>query len=233
VTEAEWLASADPEGMYRFLYEHHGASRRKVGKRKTKLFACASCRLYGDALSDPRSVAAVEHAEALADGTADPTQTAALAEGARRALLEATKAPRSLGVSVWNVPAVRAAEAAFNVVTAPAGRADGHWAYRNQMESDAECERAWREQRRVLADLLRDIFGNPFRPVAVSRKWLTSDVRALARGVYDDRAFDRMPILADALQDAGCDNDGVLSHCRGGGPHVRGCWVVDMVLGKG
>ena len=62
--------------------------------------------------------------------------------------------------------------------------------------------------------------------------WLTSDVLLLARGIYDDKAFDRMPILADALQDAGCTNEDVLNHCRGDGPHVRGCWVVDMLLGK-
>ena len=80
--------------------------------------------------------------------------------------------------------------------------------------------------------MIRDIFGNPFRPVAADPAWLTSTVVALARGIYDDRAFDRMPILADALQDAGCDNDDVLGHCRGPGPHVRGCWVVDLVLGK-
>jgi hypothetical protein len=79
---------------------------------------------------------------------------------------------------------------------------------------------------------LRDIFGNPFRPITVDPAWLTSTVLALAQGIYDDRAFDRMPILADALQDAGCDNDDILTHCRGTGPHVRGCWVVDLVLGK-
>jgi hypothetical protein len=63
--------------------------------------------------------------------------------------------------------------------------------------------------------------------------WLTSDVVALARGIYEERAFDRMPILADALQDAGCDNDDVLTHCRdASATHVRGCWVVDLVLGK-
>ena len=81
--------------------------------------------------------------------------------------------------------------------------------------------------------LLRAIFGNPFRPVAVDPAWPTSDVVALAKGIYEERAFDRMPILADALQDAGCDNEDILSHCRGPGPHVRGCWVVDLVLGKG
>ena len=92
----------------------------------------------------------------------------------------------------------------------------------------------WQEQenRQRNAELLRDIFGNPVRPVALDPAWLSSDVVALARGIYDERAFDRMPILADALQDAGCTNDDILSHCRGDGPHVRGCWVVDLVLGK-
>ena len=85
----------------------------------------------------------------------------------------------------------------------------------------------------VQADLLRDIFGNPFRPVALDPAWLTSDVVALARGMYESRDFSAMPILADALQDAGCDNPDVLDHCRGAGPHVRGCWVVDLLLGKG
>jgi hypothetical protein len=80
--------------------------------------------------------------------------------------------------------------------------------------------------------LVRDIFGNPFRPVAVAPVWLTSDVLTLATGIYEDRAFDRMPILADALQDGGCDNDDILDHCRQPGEHVRGCWVVDLVLGK-
>jgi hypothetical protein len=80
--------------------------------------------------------------------------------------------------------------------------------------------------------LVREIFGNPFHPVTLHQTWLTSDVLLLARGIYKERAFDRMPILADALQDAGCDSNDILSHCRGPGPHVRGCWVVDLVLGK-
>ncbi|WP_149112072.1 hypothetical protein [Limnoglobus roseus] len=80
--------------------------------------------------------------------------------------------------------------------------------------------------------LLRDIFGNPFRPIAFSPAWLTPAAVGLAEAIYADRAFDRLPILADALQDAGCEDVDVLSHCRGDGPHVRGCWVVDGVLGK-
>lgn len=80
--------------------------------------------------------------------------------------------------------------------------------------------------------ILRCLFGNPFRPVTVEPDWLTSDVVALAEGIYNNRAFDRLPTLADALQDAGCDNADMLDHCRGPGSHVRGCWVVDLVLGK-
>ncbi|WP_246523664.1 hypothetical protein [Gemmata palustris] len=80
--------------------------------------------------------------------------------------------------------------------------------------------------------LLRDIFGNPFRPVTFSPSWRTSTAVALAAQMYESRDFSAMPILADALQDAGCDSADVLDHCRGPGPHVRGCWVGDLVLGK-
>jgi hypothetical protein len=80
--------------------------------------------------------------------------------------------------------------------------------------------------------LIRDIFGNPFRPVAISPEWRTDTAVALARQMYESREFGAMPILADALQDAGCDNDDILNHCRSEGPHVRGCWVVDQILGK-
>ena len=66
----------------------------------------------------------------------------------------------------------------------------------------------------------------------IDPSWLTSDVLAMCRGMYETRDFAAMPILADALQDAGCENADVLNHCRGDGPHVRGCWVVDLLLGK-
>jgi hypothetical protein len=80
--------------------------------------------------------------------------------------------------------------------------------------------------------ILEDIFGNSFSPVEFDSRWRTSDVLGLARAIYDDKAFERMPILADALMDAGCEDEQVIAHCRGERPHVRGCWVVDLVLGK-
>src|SRR4029077_11962629 len=78
------------------------------------------------------------------------------------------------------------------------------------------------------ANALRDIFGNPFRPVAFAPAWRTAMSTSLAEGIYTDRAFDRLPILADALEDAGCDNRDILNHCRRGGEHVRGCWGGDL-----
>jgi hypothetical protein len=80
--------------------------------------------------------------------------------------------------------------------------------------------------------LARDIFGNPLRPFPFNHSWRTSTVLALVQQMYDSRDFSTMPILADALQDAGCDNADILNHCRGPGSHVRGCFVVDKLLGK-
>jgi hypothetical protein len=94
-------------------------------------------------------------------------------------------------------------------------------------------EKDWVTERTQQTPLLRDIVGNPFRTAAFSPEWRTATAVAIARGMYESRDFNPMPILADALQDAGCDNDDVLNHCRDpNGVHVRGCWVVDLVLGK-
>jgi hypothetical protein len=82
------------------------------------------------------------------------------------------------------------------------------------------------------ADFARDIFGNPFRQVVFDTKWRTEHTVGIAAKMYDEREFAAMPILADALEEAGCDNHDILIHCREPGVHVRGCWVVDLVLGK-
>jgi hypothetical protein len=83
--------------------------------------------------------------------------------------------------------------------------------------------------------LLRDIFGNPFRPVSLNPAWLTGNdctVKKIAQAIYDERAFDRLPILADALEESGCTDTDILNHCRQPGEHARGCWVVDLILNK-
>jgi hypothetical protein len=103
--------------------------------------------------------------------------------------------------------------------------------------SDEQRRTAWgaavEQAELAQAEMIREIVGNPFRPVTFEPAWRTSTVLALAQGIYDERAFDRMPILADALQDAGCEHTDILNHCRDEkAGHIRGCWVVDMVLDK-
>jgi hypothetical protein len=99
--------------------------------------------------------------------------------------------------------------------------ADSDWLARQQEEKAAQSH------------LIRDIFGNPFRPVSLDPSWTTTVVKTLAQDIYDERAFDHLPILADALEEAGCTSPEILSHCRQPGEHVRGCWVVDLVLDRG
>jgi hypothetical protein len=98
-------------------------------------------------------------------------------------------------------------------------------------DHDNQWEEAWDPATGV--PLLHCFFGNPFRPAAFSPEWRTDAALSFARQMDESREFSAMPILADALQDAGCDRVDILDHCRGLGLHVRGCWVVDLVLGKG
>jgi hypothetical protein len=103
---------------------------------------------------------------------------------------------------------------------------------RSAVDSDAPDYRTYRKRGQWQAAVLRCIFSNRFRPVNFAPEWRTDTALSLARQMYESRDFSALPILADALQDAGCDNADILSHCRSYGPHVRGCWVVDLLLGK-
>ena len=97
------------------------------------------------------------------------------------------------------------------------------WVFKGDVERDRQVS------------LVRDLFGNALRPITHDPAWSVWNDRTvvrLAESIYTERAFDRLPILADALEDAGCTDAAVLEHCRGPGPHVRGCWVVDLLLGK-
>jgi hypothetical protein len=106
-----------------------------------------------------------------------------------------------------------------------------------RMAANAKAEgdepfRVLTERWRLLAGFLCDIFDNPFRQARVDPARLTPTTVALAQAIYDERAFDRLPILADAFEDAGCTEQTILDHLRGPGPHVRGCFALDLVLGK-
>jgi hypothetical protein len=214
MTEAEWLACGDRQPMLEPF-------RGKFSNRKLRLFACACCRRIWHRLADD-SREAVVVAERFADGEADQEE---LRQAEGRAV-DVTQ--NSDGEAAWFATYPDAWLAAFDASYAAAGReVILGWPGRN----DHDDERFAREHA-ASADLLRDIFGNPYRSPAVESRWLASTVVSLTVAIYADRAFDRMPLLADALEDAGCDNADILAHCRGEGPHVRGCWVVDLVLGK-
>ncbi len=89
----------------------------------------------------------------------------------------------------------------------------------------------WRDEA-IQCSLVRDLFGNPFRAPALNPAWHNSSVRGVAQAIYDERRFGDLPVLADALEEAGCTEAKILAHCRGPGPHARGCWVLDLILGK-
>jgi hypothetical protein len=236
MTEAEWLAANYPYPMLKFL--HAWACDRKI-----RLFGCACVRRVWHLNRDERLGPILLAVEDFADGliTADEMRplhllAADIGDGdddqspdpdgpsgsIACELMYASVVPLGHPFS-YHGPSHRvghsAAAAAASVASQGAGLEE-FWRMK-----DVEFERQ--------TVLVRDIFGNPFRPVTINPDWLTSTAIALARGMYESRDFSPMPILADALQDAGCDNDDILTHCRGPGPHVRGCWVVDLVLGKG
>jgi hypothetical protein len=216
MTEAEWLACTD---LNRLLH-HLG---RKARTRKLRLFAVACCRRVWEHVPHETCRQAVEVAERFADRQAG-NQERQQATQAVRALCR-LGGGASYSVAYHVVRGTRhtyvnaRVAAAYAIFTIPGVRqlSDGH------AEGAAQCR------------LLRDIYGNPFRPVAVAPVWLAwngGTVPKLAQAIYDERAFDRLPILADALEEAGCADSDILSHCRQPAEHVRGCWAVDLLLGK-
>jgi hypothetical protein len=218
VTEKEWLTAADPTQMLHFL-------RGKTSFRKHRLFAVACCRRIWPLLAEPQSRQAVEVAERYADGLADTDELEEVCEAASELenLDNATEA--AAGAAVWDdeeaaeFAAYYAAHAA-DEANPSASPSQGPWGAGGMAERAAQAE------------LIRCIFGNPFRPVTLNPSWLTSAVLGLAETFYQDRAFNLLLILADALEEAGCDHADLLHHCRSKGAHTRGCWVVDLLRAK-
>jgi hypothetical protein len=209
--EAKWLTCDDPEQMI-------GRVWPAASNRKLRLFACACCyRVYNEK-SNGRELASVAIAERFADGVATVEELQQAEEAMDRGDYRSGPGDYVSHQEIWTL---------LEVPQAAAWLVEYNGVYRG-----AEPGVLKRQERLGQTQLLRDIFGNPFRPITLDRVWLTSTVTALAVQMYESRDFGAMPILADALQDAGCDSEDVLNHCRGPGPHVRGCWVVDLVLGK-
>jgi hypothetical protein len=224
MTEAEWLACADPMRMRDFL-------RGRDSERKVRLFACAYARRVRKKLTDRRGRTAVEVAERFADGLATPQELGSAATAAARAADEsgsrgyvgATYYVLCAAESPPNAPVCHVFE--YNVEVFGL-----LYSLANVLS---------RAEEKARARLLRDNF-NPFRSQAIHPPALTPGVLALAHAAYDERDLPsghldsaRLAILADALEEGGCTDRGLLTHLRGPGPQVRGCWAMDLLLGLG
>jgi hypothetical protein len=238
VTEAEWLVCESPLAPLAFV-------AARASDRKRRLFLCACCArvlegtpthrrffrgYYPDCfLKLERALSVVEQ---FAEGFLGSD---ALAE-ARRDAEDSVYVPPSIDYGGgsgldYEAAAVVAAAAEHPVaedVTAACWRATDSQSARTPGGGGSRRT----EEARWQAMVFRDVFGNPFRPIAFSPQWRTGHTVGMASQMYEERDFGAMPILADALEEAGCVEAGILAHCREPGVHVRGCWVVDLVLGK-
>jgi hypothetical protein len=208
LSEARWLASTNPELMLL-----HMASYR-ASERQFRLFACACCRRVWEQITCQEGRTAVQIAEHYADGAATLREL----ESAHDAAWQARGSPATTA-------AADASQAACGMEGAWQTASHAAWAWAENRTRAEELE--------AQARLLRDIFS--FRPPAIDRSWLHSKGGCglkIAQTVYAERRFNDVPILADALEDAGCTNTNILDHCRQPSEHVRGCWVVDLLLGK-
>jgi hypothetical protein len=234
MTEAEWLACEDPTPLMASL-------QRNASDRKLRLFAVACRRRIEPILARDRpdryedGRQAVLTSERYADGRATGEE-----------LREAYYAAEfCLGGDGYQPFRDVACHDRSDLVDMPMKTLDellGSEFLRLRDPTDPDhlplearkvIEAVERQEMAIQVLFLRDIFGNPFRRrPKIKKAWRTDTAMSLARTTYEARDFSAMPILADALQDAGCDSDDVLNHCRRDGPHIRGCWVVDLVLGK-
>lgn len=226
MTEAEWQTCSDPDQMLVYL-------RGKASDRKLRLFAVACCRRIWPQLTDERSRRAVEVAERYADGQATGRELAAACRDAvkatRRRETPAAWAAywtckRLVADTVWNAAAAASGAGARSAAGLSRESRAGEAAW------NAGSEAADNDQ----AELLRDLLGNPHRPVTLFPSWLSWNDGALSKiaaTIYAERRYADLPLLADALEEAGCTDEAMLAHCRRPGEHVRGCFAVDLLLG--
>lgn len=246
--ETEWLTCNDPQKLLQF-------QAGRASERRLRLFAVASCRRIYHHLTE-RGRDAIDFSERLADepqlyddlrfrsdpygpysfsshlhageavmATAPPSMRNTVATVAHRVLLH-------LAIFTGNTALKSSYE---GDPTADAWRSDPTFraAVLSQYSPSRRAAEACERQCQISS--IRDIFGNPFRPVTQNPSWMAwndGTVGNLAQTIYDERRFENLPILADALEEAGCTNSDILGHCREPGSHGRGCWVVDLLLGK-
>jgi hypothetical protein len=227
MTESEWLACTDPKPMLDFLNWWAPFVWGRASDRKLRLFACACCRRVWHLAPHDDTRGAVEAAERFADGGGTAADLLRVHVSAAQVFYDYLREGRQADREAARADCSAAATAAWT-----AANLSGEWSLAAEVAGGVNAGPA-------RADLLRDIFGNPFRPATVLPPWQTPQAVGLAQATYDERELPagtldpaRLAVLADALEDAGCDEADLLGHLRGPGPHVRGCWAVDLILGK-
>jgi hypothetical protein len=230
-TEQLWLAYFHPAPLLKYM-------SRRASRRKIRLFACACarrvCKFLNESDSDSRT--AIDASEDFADGLIPAERMKAIIAKAHGATANSRHVDLSAEYSASRShAALSAAWAARGIATRASNFAMRAMEY-SAWEGDSGTEEKLGEQEsRAQLEIGRDIFANPFRLAIIDPDWLTwrdGTVVKLAQTIYSDRRFDIMPILGDALHEAGCCDEAILDHCRGPNNHVRGCWVVDLLLGK-
>jgi hypothetical protein len=252
VTEAEWLANLNnPWPLLDFL-------EGRASARKLRLCAVACCRRIPGIEEDRPCCRGLDAAERYADGLLSNSQRQRvesallkdMSDGHNR-LPEVRQGPngkrraQALQAALGRAAAVRWTLVVRNErFYVGAANCASTLVQRNgrlvQLDTNRDLKPAqmaeWRQALREIGHAIHDVMGPlPFRKVPVQQMWMVNQNRTaekLCQAVYDDPAFDRLSILADALEEAGCTDTDILDHCRGPGPHVRGCWVVDKLLGK-
>jgi hypothetical protein len=213
--EINWFACTDPKILCDEL-------KGRVSARRERLLAVAICKRIKGLLIDPYTLHTLDLIEAMSESDVTAEELARV---------------RDVVVEDWDIVeySTEFDDAQRRAIDAVLGTTDEANPLRETISAAVSAINFRGTQKSVLpafVEIIQDVGGNPFRPVTFAPAWRTSTVLCIADAIYADRAFGNLPILADALEDAGCDHADILSHCRGPGPHVRGCWVVDLVLGK-
>jgi hypothetical protein len=228
--ESIWLNCANPAVMLEYLFD-------RATDRKLRLFACACCRRYWRSLTDRRGQQVIEAGERFADGRLDRAGLEPVIGSARVAAAETGQFEAGVYNAAVAAAGEQITESVRGVVEALERTARWLAAYEcvPGMNEAAEVNEALGRERQEQCDLLREIFGNPFRFSAVDPQclaWNDGCIPKMARLLYDERRFAELPILADALLDAGCQDEDVLAHLRSGSAHYLGCWALDALLGN-
>jgi hypothetical protein len=244
LTEEQWLECGESYVLLRHLQHHCLIGRARGGKRKLRLFAAGCCRQAWHLFDDERCRRAVEVVERLADAEATPEEQSEAMAGAQAVVQEtnaevgrlaAIHRSREMTPERWAAASRRCVAGAAEMALMPwlvrgvqsvASSVTGALAMRTNPAVRPELDARQ-------AELVRDLFGDPFCPApALEPAWRSETVLRVAQAIYTERRWTELPVLADALEEAGCSDAVLLAHCRGGGEHARGCWLVDLLLAR-